>query len=180
VATSDSVALITGQLSDTETDQGRAFYDDLVQVHGAIRRDLNTLQRLAEAVLSGLDPSDLNRELRRVDSTGPLWELKVKCLRYCRFVRDRHDLENRTWLIGLREADPSLQPVTERLEDEHRQIADGLAEVETAAAALTDPEGGDTRRQVLDALNAVSDDLLEHLAHEELTIGPTLRRMRSL
>jgi hypothetical protein len=180
VAQSDSVALITGQLSDTETDQGRAFYEDLVQVHGAIRRDLNTLQRLAEAVLSGLDPSDLNRELRRVDSTGPLWELKVKCLRFCRFVRERHELEDRTWLAGLREADPSLQPAIDRIEDEHRRIAAQLHDVETAAAALTDSEGGDTRRQVLDALNALADDLLEHLAHEELTVGPTLRRMLSL
>jgi Hemerythrin HHE cation binding domain len=151
-----------------------------VHVHGAIRRDLNTLQRLAEAVLSGLDPSDLHHELRRLDTTGPLWELKVNCLRYCRFVLERNGWEDDTWLPALRRADPSLAPVVDRLGGEHRRIAAELERVETAAAALTDPESGDARQQVLDALNAVADDLTEHLAYEELSLGPTLRRMRSL
>ena len=43
-------------------------------------------------------------------------------------------------------------------------------------AALADP----TRRRVIDGLNALADDLTEHLAYEELSIGPTLRRVRHL
>ena len=180
MAPSDSVALISEQLSDTETEQGRALYDELLWVHGAIRRDLNTLQRLAEAVMTGLDPSDLHAEIHRLETTGPLWQLKVNCLRYCRFVHGHHDMEDTAWLPALRRADPALGPVLERLDEEHRRIAAELDEVEDAAAALTDVDSGDTRRRVIDALNALADDLMEHLAYEELSIGPTLRRVRYL
>jgi hypothetical protein len=180
VAPGDSVALISEQLSDTETEQGRALYDELLLTHGAIRRDLNTLQRLAEAVMSGLDPSDMHAEAHRLETTGPLWQLKVNCLRYCRFVNGHLDLEDTSWLPSLLRADPSLGPVIERLDDEHRRIAVELAEVAGAAAALTDADSGDTRRRVIEALNALADDLTEHLAYEELSIGPTLRRVRYL
>ncbi len=177
MAPGDSVALIAGQLSDTETAQGRALYDELLWVHGAIRRDLNTLQRLAEAVVSGLDPSDLNAELRRLETTGPLWQLKVNCLRYCRFVRGHHDMEDASWLPSLRQADPSLGPVVERLDEEHRKVALEMDEVEAAAAALTEGDADEARRRVVEALNSLADDLTEHLAYEEASIGPTLRRL---
>ena len=180
MAPSASVALISEQLSDTETEQGKALFDELLWIHGAIRRDLNTLQRLAEAVMSGLDPNDLNAELHRLESTGPLWQLKVNCLRYCRFVHGHHDFEDSAWLPSLRTADPSLGPVVERLEEEHRRVALELDDVEAAAAALTDTDTGDTRSRVVDALNALAGDLTEHLAYEEMSIGPTLRRMRYL
>ena len=171
---------ISEQLSDTETEQGKALYDELLWVHGAIRRDLNTLQRLAEAVITGLDPGDLHAELHRLETTGPLWQLKVNCLRYCRFVHGHHGFEDTAWLPALRTADPALAPVVERIDEEHQRIAVKLGDVEAAAAALTDKDSGDTRRQVVDALNALAGDLTEHLAYEELAIGPTLRRMRHL
>ena len=130
--------------------------------------------------MTGLDPSDLHAELHRLETTGPLWQLKVNCLRYCRFVHGHHDFEDTAWLPSLRRADPALGPVVERLDEEHRRIAGELHEVETAAAALTEAESGDTRRRVIDALNGLADDLTEHLAYEELSIGPTLRRVRYL
>jgi hypothetical protein len=180
MAPGDSVALISEQLSDTETEHGRELYDELLWINGTIRRDLNTLQRLAEAVLSGLDPSDLGVELRRLETSGPLWQLKVNCLRYCRFVRDHHEVQERAWLPSLRGADPSLAPAIERIQEEHRRVAEEMDEVEAAAGALTEQEGGDTRRLVVDALNRLADDLVEHLAYEELSIGPVLRRVRYL
>jgi hypothetical protein len=151
-----------------------------VWIHGVIRRDLNTVQRLAEAVLAGLDPLDVQRELKRLETTGPLWHLKVNCLRYCRFVHGHHDFEDQTWLPALRRADPSMGPVVERLGEEHRQIADQLDEVSAAAGALTDEDDEQARRRVVDALNTLASDLLEHLAYEELSLGPVLRRLRSL
>jgi hypothetical protein len=59
-------------------------------------------------------------------------------------------------------------------------VALELDAVEAAAAALTDSDSGDARLRVVDALNALAGDLTEHLAYEELSIGPTLRRMRYL
>jgi hypothetical protein len=52
--------------------------------------------------------------------------------------------------------------------------------VEAAAAALTDADSGDARQRVIDALNELAGDLTEHLAYEELSLGPTLRRIRYL
>jgi len=169
---------IGAQLSNTETEQGKALYDELLWVHGVIRRDLNTVQRLAEAVLAGLDPIDLQHELKRLETTGPLWQLKVNCLRYCRFVHGHHDFEDTAWLPSVRRADPSLAPAVERVDEEHRRIAVRLDEVAAAATTLTELDEGDTRAAVVEALNTLADDLLEHLAYEELTLGPTLRRLR--
>ena len=149
-------------------------------MHGVIRRDLNTVQRLAEAVLAGLDPDDLQRELNRLETTGPLWQLKVNCLRWCRFVHGHHDFEDSAWLPALRDADPSMGPVVERIDEEHRRISDQLDEVAAAAGALTERDGSDARGRVVDALNDLAEDLLEHLAYEELAVGPTLRRLREL
>jgi len=174
----DSVQGISEQLSDTETEQGRARFDELEATHGVIRRDLNTVQRQAEAVLAGLDPLDVQRELGRMETTGPLWHLKVNCLRWCRFVQDHIDAEDRERLPALRQADPSLGPAVDRLTEEHRAISNHLEEVSAAADALTESDDEAARRRVVDALNALTDDLLEHLAHEELSVGPVLRRMR--
>ena len=149
-------------------------------MHGVIRRDLNTVQRLAEAVLAGLDPDDLQRELNRLETTGPLWQLKVNCLRWCSFVHEHHDFEDTAWLPALRDADPSMGPVVERIDEEHRRISDQLDEVDAAAHALTERDGGDSRQRMVDALNALAEDLLEHLAYEELAVGPTLRRVRGI
>jgi len=172
------IAGIEEQLADTETEQGKALFDELMWVHGIIRRDLNTVLRLAESVLAGLDPIDLQHELKRLETTGPLWQLKVNCLRYCRFVHGHHDFEDTAWLPSLRRADPALAPVVERVDEEHGRIADRLEEVAAAAATLTELESGDARQSVVDALNALAEDLLEHLAYEELNLGPTLRRVR--
>jgi hemerythrin-like domain-containing protein len=145
-----------------------------------IRRDLNTLQRLAEAVVAGLDPLDVQRELKRLETTGPLWHLKVNCLRYCRFVHGHHDFEDTAWLPAIRRADVSMEPVADRLDEEHRRISDQLDHVSSVAAALTETDDDDARQRVVDALNALAGDLLEHLAYEELSAGPVLRRMRYL
>jgi Hemerythrin HHE cation binding domain len=174
------IACIEDPLSDTETEQGKALFDELLWVHGVIRRDLNTVQRLAEAVLAGLDPLDLQHELQRLETTGPLWQLKVNCLRWCRFVHGHHDFEDTAWLPSLRRADPALGPVVERIDEEHRRISDQLDEVAAAATALTETDDGHARGRVVDALNSLSGDLIEHLAYEELSLGPTLRRMRRL
>lgn len=131
-------------------------------------------------MLSGLGPEDLNAELRRLETSGPLWQLKVNCLRYCRFVHGHHSFEDAAWFPSMRTAEPALGPVVDRLEEEHRRIATELDEVEAAAAALTEADGGDTRQRVIDALNRLADDLTEHLAYEELSLGPTLRRIRYL
>jgi iron-sulfur cluster repair protein YtfE (RIC family) len=163
-----------------ETEQGRALFRELVWVHSAIRRDLETVRRLADEVLDGLSADKLNDELKDLQANGPLWQLKINCLRYCRFVHLHHGAEDVLLFPRLRETDPTIGPVVDRLEDEHRRVSDQLDEVEAAALQLTNREGEAARRRVADGLTTLAEDLLAHLEFEEREAGPTLRRLEKL
>jgi hypothetical protein len=163
-----------------ETEQGRALFQELLWVHSAVRRDLETVRRLAAEVLDGLSPEHLNAELKELESNGPLWQLKVNCLRYCRFVHLHHRAEDVLLFPRLREADPDIGPVVDRLEHEHRRVSDDLDEVEAAAAELTNGQSEGARRRVADGLNVLAANLLAHLDFEEREAGPTLRRLEHL
>jgi hypothetical protein len=152
---------------------GEAFFQELLWVHGMIRQDLETVRELAERVANGLPADELGSELRSLKANGPLWALKVNCLHYCRFVHGHHRLEDASLFPSLREAEPDLVPIVDRLEGDHRLVAEQLDELEAAAAAL----GEDGRERVVEALNVLGEHLLAHLALEEESIGPALRRM---
>jgi hemerythrin-like domain-containing protein len=122
-------------------------------------------------------PADaLGRELAELETNGPLWQLKVNCLRYCRFVHSHHGAEDVMLFPELRRADPSIGPVVDRLESDHRRVSDLLDAVEAAAGALSDDAEG-ARARVVAALSDLAGHLLEHLDYEELRAGPTMRRL---
>jgi hypothetical protein len=152
---------------------GEAFFQELLWVHGMIRQDLETVRELAQRVTDGLPADELDAQIRSLKANGPLWALKVNCLHYCRFVHGHHRLEDVALFPALREAEPDLVPVVDRLEGDHRLVAAQLDELEAAAAAL----GEDGRERVVDALNELGEHLLAHLELEEESIGPALRRM---
>ena len=158
-----------------ETEQGRALFQELLWVHDMVRRDLDHVRRLAGEVLAGMPAVTLGRELAELQANGPLWQLKVNCLRYCRFVHGHHGAEDVMLFPRLRRADPSIGPVVDRLERDHRRVSDLLDAVEEAAAALTPDPAGDARARVAAALDELATLLLEHLDYEELQAGPTLR-----
>ena len=81
---------------------------------------------------------------------------------------------------ALRAAEPSIGPVVDRLEADHVQVSDLLDVVEAAARSLTDTNGGDARRRVIDGLQDLHVHLLEHLDYEELNAGPVMRRLDRL
>lgn len=163
-----------------ETEQGRALFQELLWVHRAIRRDLDTVRRLAAEVTNGLPVEQLNAELSELQTNGPLWQLKINCLRYCRFVHLHHNAEDVLLFPRLRETDPGIAPVVDKLEADHRRVSDDLDEVEAAAAQLTNGDSETARRRVADGLNVLAGNLLEHLDFEEREAGPTLRRLERL
>jgi hypothetical protein len=163
-----------------ETERGRALFQELLWVHSAIRRDLETVRRLAAEVVDGLEAERLNAELRELEANGPLWQLKINCLRYCRFVHLHHNAEDVLLFPRLREADPGVGPVVDQLEEDHRRVSDDLDEVEAAAAHLTNGDSEAARLRVADGLNALATNLLAHLDFEEREAGPTLRRLERL
>ena len=166
--------------ADGETDRGRAIFAELLWVHAAIRRDLEIVEQLAADAGNGLPGEAIQDTLGDLKTAGPLWQLKVNCLRYCRFVHSHHGAEDVLLLPTLRAADPSLGPVVDRLEADHATVSDLLEVVEAAARDLTETDGGDSRRRVIDGLQKLHVHLLEHLDYEELNAGPTIRRLDHL
>jgi hypothetical protein len=164
----------------SETERGRALFRELLWVHRVLRRDLAAVRHLADDVLDGLPADDLHAEIGSLKTTGPLWQLKVNCLRYCRFVHLHHGAEDVMLFPALRRANPDLGPVVDRLEAEHRRMSDLLDRMEAAAAALAEADSDDARQRVADSLNALADHLLTHLEFEELEAGPTIRRLEHL
>ena len=145
-------------------------------MHRILRRDLDTVERLAHEVASGMSGPDLEAELRELKTSGPLWQLKVSCLRYCRFVHMHHNAEDVLLFPALRAADLSIAPVVDRLEADHLRVSDLLDAVEAAAQQLTNGHG-DARERVVLGLEELHGHLLEHLDYEELQAGPVMRRL---
>jgi hemerythrin HHE cation binding domain-containing protein len=166
--------------TDSETARGRAIFEELLWVHSIIRRDLEVVERLAADVGEGLPGDAVQDALGELKTSGPLWALKVNCLRYCSHVHAHHGAEDVLLFPTLRAADPSIGPVVDRLEADHARVSDLLDAVEAAARALTDTNGGDARRRVIDGLQDLHVHLLEHLDYEERHAGPTMRRLDRL
>ena len=166
--------------SGTETDRGRAMFQELLWVHSMIRRDLVIVEQLAADVGEGLAGEAVQDALEELKTNGPLWRLKVNCLRYCGFVHAHHGAEDVLLFPALRAADPSIGPVVDRLEADHARVSDLLDVVEAAARELTDTDGGDARLRVIDGLRDLHGHLLEHLDYEERSAGPTMRRLETL
>jgi iron-sulfur cluster repair protein YtfE (RIC family) len=160
-----------------ETRRGRAIYEMLLGVHAAIRRDLERVERLAERSLEGLPAEEIREELDEIKRDGTLWRLQIDCLRYCRFVHMHHNAEDRDFFPELREVNPGLGPVIDRLQGDHRRVSDQLDAVEAAARALAKDEGEAEWRAVVDTLHDLAENLLEHLDYEELSLEATVRRI---
>ena len=164
------------QADRRETEQGKALFEELLWVHRAIRRDLATVEELAAEVLGGMPAEEARERIESLRTNGPLWQLKVNCLRYCRFVHMHHNAEDSLFFPRLRAANPDVNPVIDKLEADHRTVSDLLDEVEAAAADL-DGEDMPARKCLADGLRALAGELLAHLDYEELEAGPTIRSL---
>lgn len=171
---------MTSSRSSTPSPAGERLAQELVWVHGAIRRDLRTVEKLAADIEADLPATAVARSLQTLQTRGPLWQLRINCLRYCQFVHTHHGLEDAHLFPALRRADPALGPTVDRLEADHRVVSDLLDRVETLAEALTGEDGPAARGRLAGTLRELRNRLLEHLDVEEEAIIPTLRHLPSL
>jgi len=162
------------------TARGRALFRELQWVHSIVRSDLEVVERLAAEVGDGLPGEAVQERLDELRTNGPLWQLKINCLRYCRFVHSHHGAEDVLLFPALRAANPSLGPVVDRLETDHRRVSDLLDAVEAAARALNGTGDDHARERVVTALGELHVHLLEHLDFEERAAGPTIRSLDGL
>ncbi len=150
---------------------------ELKWVHDMIRQDLAMIQHLAADTAAGEPASTIRRGVRALASASPIWQLKAGCLRHCRFVHSHHSHESYLLFPALRQANPALNPVVDKLEADHQHVATLLGEVEAATEYLTTGELAEpaaARDRLIGALGALSTDLLAHLAFEEEHIASTL------
>ena len=165
----------------TLTEQGRpnprgeAMVAELRWVHDMIRHDLGVIRQMAADTEAGLPASAIRGMVRSLASGSAVWQLKVSCLQHCRFVHSHHTHESAVLFPALREANPALDPVVDKLEADHAHVSDLLDEVEAASHGLGEPGKPATRERLATTLRTLSDDLLAHLQYEEEHISGTLR-----
>lgn len=163
-----------------ETELGRALYEELLWIHSMIRRDLATVRQLAADVATSMPAHEISTEIKTLKRDGKLWQLKMGCLRYCSFVHSHHNIEDAAFFPSLRVANPALNSVVDKLEDDHRKVSDLLDAVEESADILTKIDSDAARRTIADTLTVLAERLLDHLDYEERNVGPTLRRMQGI
>ena len=153
--------------------RGEAMVAELTWVHDMIRQDLALIRQLAADTAAGEPAGTIRRGIRALASASPVWQLKAGCLRHCRFVHAHHSHESYLLFPALRQANPALNPVVDKLQADHEHISTLLDDVEAATQELAEPTAA--RDRLIAALSALSTDLLAHLAYEEEHIAGTLR-----
>jgi iron-sulfur cluster repair protein YtfE (RIC family) len=156
--------------------EGEAMVAEFEWVHGLLRRELTGLRDLAERAATGADAAEVRTEIASMAVSSPVWALRVHCLHYCQFVEGHHTHEDDAWFPRLRRVNPALDPVVDRLQAEHVEVARHLDVIEEHAAGLLDDPAA--RPALVAALGDLADHLLRHLDYEEDSIFPTLRAMR--
>ena len=152
---------------------------ELAWVHGLLRNDLARLRVLADRVATNATPESIRAEIAELQTTSPLWKLRVNCLAYCRFTHTHHTHEDVSLFPALRAFDPALESVVDRLEADHRLVSGICDEIEAGATRLVEDDTTTTRRRIVDSLGALAQHLLAHLDYKEDAISPALRQWQS-
>jgi alkanesulfonate monooxygenase SsuD/methylene tetrahydromethanopterin reductase-like flavin-dependent oxidoreductase (luciferase family)/hemerythrin-like domain-containing protein len=162
--------------SRTYTQREQAAGRHLIDVHDALRAELDQLRDLVEQVAAGTaNPAAVRSFINRMTIRQNHWTLGTFCETYCRTVTSHHTLEDRSVFPHLRAQEAGLGPVIDRLEEEHEQIADVLERVDRALVALVAAEDDGIDR-VAAAMDLLTDALLSHFSYEERElVGPLAR-----
>jgi hypothetical protein len=158
----------------TQSPPREGMFRELLYIHSHLRRDLQTVRRLAEQARDGLSPTTILQEIRNLETNSPLWRLKYGCWTYCRFVHTHHTIEDAAVFPMVRKHDPSLNTVVDRLEEDHLKVHHITERIAVVAAEVAADASGISRFQLVDALTDLEQLLLEHLDVEEHALGPLL------
>jgi hypothetical protein len=159
------------------TDRGRAGAQHLVDVHDQFRQELGQLRDLVRQVAGGeLEAGAARSAINAMTMRQNRWTLGTHCESYCRAVTMHHTLEDVAMLPQLRRADRRLEPVIDRITEEHEAIAGVLERVDAALVAMV----GDAERgpqEVGAAVDLLTDTLLSHLSYEERELVEPIARL---
>jgi hypothetical protein len=153
------------------------LYQELLWVHSLLRRDLQTVQQLADEVRNGAAPEAVATTVASLQTSGPLWKLRANCLYYCRFVHGHHTLEDVALFPAIRRRDPALGSTVDRLERDHLLISEHIARINGRVRALGRSDTAEERSALLEDLEGLARHLLEHLGFEEESLAGVLQGM---
>jgi alkanesulfonate monooxygenase SsuD/methylene tetrahydromethanopterin reductase-like flavin-dependent oxidoreductase (luciferase family) len=158
------------------TRRGRLVGQHLVDVHDMLRTELTELREiLAQVRDGGLTAGGARSALNEMALRQNDWTLGAFCSRYCGAVAQHHGLEDDAIFPHLARSDRALEPVIERLADEHLVIHDAIQAVDHALVDhINHP---DDYRPIQAAIDALTDSLLSHLSYEEHEIVEPLARL---
>jgi hemerythrin-like domain-containing protein len=159
----------------TYSERGRAAGQHLIDVHDMLRRELSELRELVSQVRAGVLSAGAARSaLNEMALRQNDWTLGAFCSRYCRVVATHHSLEDESIFPHLAR-EPGLEPVIDRLTEEHHVIHDAIEAVDRALVEhLTHPEDFEPLQAAIDLL---TDTLLSHLSYEEHELVEPLARL---
>ena len=153
---------------------GEYLLDSLKTIHTHLRHDLAACRKLADQVAAGATPEHIRAQIESLQTSSPLWKLRVNCLYYCRIVHAHHSIEDVMMFPALQRVNPDLGPIVDKLMADHRQVSRLLDEIEASARALVLEDGTSIRVRLVNALGDLATDLLAHLEWEEEALGPTI------
>jgi alkanesulfonate monooxygenase SsuD/methylene tetrahydromethanopterin reductase-like flavin-dependent oxidoreductase (luciferase family) len=159
----------------TYSERGRAAGQHLIDVHDMLRSELSQLRDLVAQVRAGvLSAGDARSALNEMALRQNDWTLGAFCSRYCRVVATHHSLEDDSIFPHLAR-EPGLEPVIDRLTEEHHVIHDAIEAVDRALVEhLLHPEDFEPLQAAIDLL---TDTLLSHLSYEEHELVEPLARL---
>ncbi|MPZ27994.1 MAG: LLM class flavin-dependent oxidoreductase [Micromonosporaceae bacterium] len=158
------------------TDQGRAAGQHLVDIHDHLRQELDQLRDLVRQVGDEeLAAAAARSALHRMTVRQNRWTLGAYCESYCRIVTAHHTLEDARMFPQLRQADPRLGPVVDRLAEEHEVIAAVVERVDAALVAMVSRDDGGLELRA--AVDLLTDALMSHLSYEERVLVEPLARL---
>jgi hemerythrin-like domain-containing protein len=154
---------------------GRRIGSHLIAVHDHLRDELEKIRGLIESVESGIvSPSDALGSLDQFTMRQNNWTIGAYCAAYYRMIALHHGLEDSDVFPHLRTCEEQLEPVIDRLSEEHDVIHDVLEGLDRALVELVANPGDFTHlRRATDIL---TDALLSHLAYEERELVEPLAR----
>jgi hemerythrin-like domain-containing protein len=154
---------------------GRQVGRHLIDVHDHLRAELTQLRQVIERLRAGaVDPASARAHVAQMTIRQNNWTIGAYCASYCRILTQHHGAEDVGIFPHLRESEPALAPVLDRLSSEHMVIHGVLETVDAAFVAFLAEPGDFTA--IDDAIQALDYTLLSHLAYEESQLVEPLAR----
>jgi len=155
--------------------RGLAVGQHLIDVHDHYRAELEQIRDLLAQVAKGITGAGQARgELNRLTIRANDWTLGGACQMQCVSLTEHHGTEDAAIFPHLRQSQPTLRPVLDRLDTEHHAIRDVLEEIDAALIHLVQHPAD--LGPVTEVIDLLTDTLLSHFAYEERElVGPLAR-----